>query len=109
VCACAYGWSPLVRLNRELHLKIFSLSPHQLILEEVGWLWALGDLFISTKMADSQARLGTVEEHERYSVQIKSKTGTNKAFDEFPLTLIQTSDGRSRLIGYLDLMRQLGT
>lgn len=64
MCACAYDWSSLVRLNRELHLKIFSLSPHQLILEEVGWLWALGDLFISTKMTDSQARLGTVEEHE---------------------------------------------
>jgi hypothetical protein len=30
----------------------------------------------------------------------------NKAFDEHPLTLIQTSDGRSRMIEYLDLMRQ---
>jgi len=33
-------------------------------------------------------------------------TSTNKAFDEHPLNLIQTSDGRSQLIGYLDLMRQ---
>lgn len=63
-CACADDWSPLVRLNREFHLKIFSQSPHQLILGEVGRLWTLADLFISTKMADSLARLRTVEEHE---------------------------------------------
>lgn len=36
-------------------------------------------------------------------------TSFNKAFDEHPLTLIQTSDGRSRMIEYLDLMRQLET
>lgn len=50
---CAYAmaddWSPLIRLNRDFHLKIFSLSPHKLILEEVKRLWALADLFISTK------------------------------------------------------------
>lgn len=66
---CAYAmaddWSPLIRLNRDFHLKIFSLSPHKLILEEVKRLWALADLFISTKMADSQARLRTVEEHSQ--------------------------------------------
>lgn len=63
-CVHAEDWSPLVRLNREFHLKIFSLSPHKLILDEVRRLWALADLFISTKMADSQARLRTVEEHD---------------------------------------------
>jgi len=63
-CVGAEDWSPIVRLNREFHLKIFSLSPHKLILEEVRRLWSLADLFISTKMADSQARLRTVEEHE---------------------------------------------
>lgn len=63
-CATAEDWSPLVRLNREFHLTIFSLSPHKLILAEVRRLWALADLFISTKMADSQARLRTVDEHE---------------------------------------------
>jgi DNA-binding GntR family transcriptional regulator len=62
-CARAEDWSPLIRLNRDFHLKIFSLSPHTLILEEIKRLWALADLFISTKMSDSQARLRTVEEH----------------------------------------------
>lgn len=33
-------------------------------------------------------------------------TSFNKAFDEHPLALIQTSDGRSRMIEYLDLIRQ---
>lgn len=64
ICAKADDWSPLVRLNREFHLKIFSLSPSKLILEEVKRLWALADLFIATKMADSLARLRTVEEHD---------------------------------------------
>lgn len=36
-------------------------------------------------------------------------TSTNKAFNEHPLTLIQTSDGRNRMIEYLDLMRQSET
>jgi DNA-binding GntR family transcriptional regulator len=65
VAASAEDWTPLVRLNREFHLKMFSLSPSKLILAEVKRLWALADLFITTKMADSQARLRTVEEHER--------------------------------------------
>lgn len=36
-------------------------------------------------------------------------TSINKAFGEHPLTLIQTSHGRKRMIEYLDLMRQLET
>lgn len=58
-------WTPLTRLNREFHLQIFSLSPHGIILEEVKRLWAVGDIFISTKMSDLQARLRTVDEHEK--------------------------------------------
>jgi DNA-binding GntR family transcriptional regulator len=63
-CVTAEDWTPLVRLNREFHLKVFSLSPSRLILEEVKRLWALADTFIATKMADSGARRRTVEEHE---------------------------------------------
>lgn len=36
-------------------------------------------------------------------------TSTNKAFDECPLTLLQISGGRSLMIEYLELMRQLET
>lgn len=67
MAACVHtdDWTPLIRLNREFHLKIYSLSPSKLILAEVKRLWALADIFISTKMADTQARSRTVEEHER--------------------------------------------
>ena len=63
-CVQAADWTPMVRLNREFHLTIFQLSPYRLILDEVKRLWALADVFIATKMADSAARLRTVEEHE---------------------------------------------
>ena len=63
-CVTAYDWTPLVRLNREFHLKVFSLSSYRLILEEVKRLWALADTFIATKMADEGARRRTVEEHD---------------------------------------------
>jgi DNA-binding GntR family transcriptional regulator len=63
-CVYAADWTPLVRLNREFHLKIYELSPSRLILDEVKRLWAMADIFIATKMADSSARKRTVEEHE---------------------------------------------
>ena len=65
VCAKAKDWTPLVRLNREFHHRMFSLSPYRLILEEVLRLWPLADTFIATKMSTREARLRTVEEHER--------------------------------------------
>lgn len=33
-------------------------------------------------------------------------TSANRVFDEYPLTLVQTSDGRCRVIEYLNLMLQ---
>ena len=65
VCATAIDWTPLVRLNREFHLRIYDLSPYRLILDEVKRLWTLADPFIATKMADAAARIRTVEEHDR--------------------------------------------
>ena len=64
--ACVDGpdWTPLIRINRQFHLKIYELSPYRLILDEVKRLWSLADVFIATKMADSAARRRTVEEHE---------------------------------------------
>jgi DNA-binding GntR family transcriptional regulator len=64
-CATQEDWTPLVRLNREFHVKIYSLSPYRLILEEVKRLWSLADIFIATKMADINARVRTVQEHDK--------------------------------------------
>ena len=63
--ATAADWTPLIRLNREFHFEIFSLSPLQIILGEVRRLWSLAEIFIATKMAETHARLQTVEEHDR--------------------------------------------
>lgn len=64
-CAPLDEWTPLVRLNREFHLQIYSLSPYALILGEVKRLWTLADTFIATKMADVNARVRTVQEHDQ--------------------------------------------
>ena len=34
-CVDTDDWTPLVRLNREFHLKVYDLSPYRLILEAV--------------------------------------------------------------------------
>lgn len=64
-CARDEDWTPLVGLNREFHLLIFSLSPYLLILDEVKRLWSQADTFIAIKMADRETRLRTVDEHDR--------------------------------------------
>lgn len=63
--ATAADWTPLVRLNREFHLQIYSLSPYRIILEEVKRLWTQADTFIATKMSEVSARVRTVDEHDR--------------------------------------------
>lgn len=58
-------WTPLISLNREFHHLMFALSPYRLIFEEVTRLWPLADTFVSTKMSALDARLRTVDEHDR--------------------------------------------
>lgn len=58
-------WTPLVQLNREFHLRIYALSPYRIIYEELKRIWSLADIFIAAKMADRQARLRTVKEHDQ--------------------------------------------
>jgi DNA-binding GntR family transcriptional regulator len=72
-CVNAADWTPLVRLNREFHLKIYDHSPSRLILDEVKRLWAMADTFIATKMADSSARMRTVGEHDRLIECLESR------------------------------------
>ncbi len=62
-CATALDWTPLVALNREFHLRIFSLSPYRLIVGEVQRLWSMAEPFIMTKMSLPEARVKTVAEH----------------------------------------------
>jgi DNA-binding GntR family transcriptional regulator len=65
VCATSTDWTPLIGLNREFHLLIYSHSPYHIILDEVKRLWSLADTFIATKMNDRDARIRTVQEHDR--------------------------------------------
>ncbi len=65
VVATTEDWTPMIRLNREFHHLMFGLSPLRLIFEEVMRLWPLADTFISSKMSSQEARLRTVDEHDR--------------------------------------------
>jgi DNA-binding GntR family transcriptional regulator len=62
--AAATEWMPLMRKNREFHFRIFALSPHRIILDEIHRLWALGEPFIALRMSSPEARLRTVDEHD---------------------------------------------
>jgi len=62
--AAAAEWMPLMRKNREFHFRIFALSPHRIILDEIHRLWALGEPFIALRMSSPEARLRTVDEHD---------------------------------------------
>ncbi len=63
--ATSADWTPMIVLNREFHHLMFALSPYRLIFEEVTRLWPLADTFISTTMSARDARLRTVDEHDR--------------------------------------------
>lgn len=85
-------WTPLVRLNRDFHLLIYALSPCKIILDEVQRLWTLADPYIATKMTDSDARLRTVDEHDRL---IKSLNARDRAltFDAMEAHRASTARG----------------
>jgi DNA-binding GntR family transcriptional regulator len=85
-------WTPLVTLNREFHLRIFSLSPYSLILGEVQRLWSLADPFIATKMSLAEARLRTVQEHERIIAALRSRD-TDGCLAEMEAHRLSTSSG----------------
>jgi DNA-binding GntR family transcriptional regulator len=91
-CATDEEWTPLVRLNREFHLKIYSLSPYRLILEEVKRLWSLADTFIATKMADTNARIRTVQEHDQL-VECLAAQDMPQCLDRMELHRRSTSSG----------------
>jgi DNA-binding GntR family transcriptional regulator len=98
-CVSAPDWTPLVRLNREFHLRIYSLSPYRLILEEVKRLWALADVFIATKMADSSARRRTVEEHELL-IDCLMRRDMSRCLEMMEIHRASTSSGLPPDIGF---------
>ena len=55
----------MVPLNHGFHLQIFSLSPLNLILDEVRRLWTLADAFIALDYAAADRRHLTISQHER--------------------------------------------
>jgi len=97
-CIHAPDWTPLVRLNRGFHLKIYSLSPYKLILEEVKRLWALADVFIATKMADTGARMRTVEEHDRL-IECLTRQDMSRCLEMMEIHRASTSSGLPPDIG----------
>jgi DNA-binding GntR family transcriptional regulator len=66
-------WSPMPRLNREFHNLVLTLSPFQLIAEEIRRLFTLADPFFAAKFERPSARLKTVEEHELIIVALQNR------------------------------------
>jgi DNA-binding GntR family transcriptional regulator len=57
-------WAELMRLNRAFHNFILTLSPFQLITEEIRRLFTLADPFFGAKFERASARALTVQEHD---------------------------------------------
>ncbi|MFJ9562824.1 GntR family transcriptional regulator [Streptomyces fuscichromogenes] len=58
-------WVDMVAINHQFHLRIFGLSPLNLVLDEVRRLWMLADAFIAIDYATRERRRQTVAQHER--------------------------------------------
>ena len=63
----------LIRLNREFHFRIFSLSPNSLILDEVRRLWSMMEPSMWSKYDQAEGRERTLDEHERIIVALASR------------------------------------
>lgn len=59
------NWMGMVPLNRQFHFRVFGLSPHGLILNQVARLWDMAEPFMAQKLVTREARLRTCEEHDR--------------------------------------------
>jgi DNA-binding GntR family transcriptional regulator len=57
-------WADMPPLNREFHNLILTLSPFQLIADEIRRLFTLADPFFGAKFERPSARARTVEEHD---------------------------------------------
>lgn len=64
--------SRLIQVNREFHFRIFSLSPNNLILEEVRRLWLMVEPSMWTKFERADDREKTLVEHDRLINALKA-------------------------------------
>jgi DNA-binding GntR family transcriptional regulator len=70
------AWVEMVPLNHEFHLKIFSLSPLNLVLNEVERLWTLADAFIAIDYASLDRRRRTVRQHDKIINALNARNHT---------------------------------
>lgn len=69
----ATNWTPILKLNREFHTRIFSLSPCKLILQQVDQLWTVAEPYQYAKLSTMSARARTVEEHASILAALRSQ------------------------------------
>jgi DNA-binding GntR family transcriptional regulator len=76
-------WSDMPPLNREFHNLVLTLSPYQLIVDEIRRLFTLADPFFAAKFERPSARLRTVEEHEMIvgALQCKDRAALLRAME----------------------------
>ena len=63
--AAAVDLRSLIEQNRQFHFRMFSLSPNNLILEEVRRLWAMAEPLMWNKYERADDRARTLDEHAR--------------------------------------------
>ena len=66
-------WADMISLNHQFHIKIFSLSRYKLIFREIERLWTMNDVYIAGKLALPEARLRTVQEHDKIVLALARK------------------------------------
>jgi DNA-binding GntR family transcriptional regulator len=76
-------WSEMPHLNREFHNLVLTLSPYQLIVDEIRRLFTLADPFFAAKFERPSARAKTVEEHESiiHALQARDRDALMAAVD----------------------------
>ncbi len=66
-------WAEMLRLNRDFHNLILTLSPFQLITEEIRRLFTLADPFFGAKYERPSARALSVQEHDSIILALASQ------------------------------------
>ena len=66
-------WADMPPLNREFHNLILTLSPFQLIAEEIRRLFTLADPFFGAKFERASARARTVQEHDQIIAALQAR------------------------------------
>jgi DNA-binding GntR family transcriptional regulator len=76
VCVTRADLKLMTELNRRFHFCIFSLSPNQLIVEEVRRLWSMIEPSMWTKYDRLEDRVKTLAEHDGLLAALKARDRT---------------------------------